>query len=88
MEENVVLVGMKPVMSYVLATVTQFGAANEVTIKARGKAIGKAVDVAEIVRRRFLTGVQVKEIKIGTVELQTREGKPANVSTIEITLTK
>jgi len=88
MQENVVLVGIKPVMSYVLATVTQFGTANEVTIKARGKAIGKAVDVAEIVRRRFLTGVQVKEIKIGTVELQTGEGKPANVSTIEITLTK
>ena len=88
MQENVVLVGIKPVMSYVLATVTQFGTAGEVTIKARGKAIGKAVDVAEIVRRRFLTGVQVKEIKIGTVELQTKEGKPANVSTIEITLAK
>jgi len=63
MPENVVLVGKKPVMSYVLAVVTQFGAgATEVVLKARGKAIGKAVDITEVARRRFLAGVQVKNI--------------------------
>jgi len=89
MPENVVLVGKKPVMSYVLAVVTQFGAgATEVVLKARGKAIGKAVDIAEVARRRFLAGVQVKNISIGTEQVQTREGATSNVSTIEITLGK
>jgi len=89
MPENVVLVGKKPVMSYVLAVVTQFGAgATEVVLKARGKAIGKAVDIAEVSRRRFLAGVQVKNISIGTEQVQTREGATSNVSTIEITLGK
>jgi len=84
-----VLVGKKPVMSYVLAVVTQFGAgATEVVLKARGRAIGKAVDIAEVARRRFLPGVQVKNISIGTEQVQTREGETSNVSSIEITLGK
>ena len=85
MPENVVLVGKKPVMSYVLAVVTQFGAgAREVVLKARGK----AVDIAEVARRRFLARVQVKNISIGTEQVQTKEGGASNVSTIEITLSK
>jgi DNA-binding protein len=89
MPENVVLVGKKPVMSYVLAVVTQFGAgAKEVVVKARGRAIGKAVDISEVARRRFLAGVQVKNISIGTEQVKTKEGATSNVSTIEITLSK
>ena len=39
-KDNTVFVGNKPVMNYVLAVVTQFNnGANEVAIKARGKAI-------------------------------------------------
>lgn len=89
MPENIVLIGKKPVMSYVLAVVTQFGAGtNEVVLKARGRAIGKAVDVAEVARKRFLKGVQVKDIKIGTEQVQTKEGGTSSVSTIEIALSK
>jgi len=86
--ENTVFIGIKPVMNYVLAVITQFNTGTgEVTLKARGKAISRAVDVAEIVRNRFLQSLAVKDIKIGTEELQAESGT-INVSTIEITLGK
>ncbi|WP_202319935.1 DNA-binding protein Alba [Archaeoglobus neptunius] len=89
MAEQVVYVGNKPVMNYVLATLTQLNeGATEVVIKARGRAISRAVDVAEIVRNRFMPGVQVKEIKIDTEELESEQGRRSNVSTIEIVLAK
>ncbi len=88
-KEFVVYVGNKPVMNYVLATLTQFNeGADEVTIKARGKAISRAVDVAEIVRNRFLPNVTVKSIQIDTEELDSEQGRKVNVSTIEIVLAK
>ncbi|MFQ6129802.1 MAG: DNA-binding protein Alba [Candidatus Hadarchaeaceae archaeon] len=84
--ENVVFIGIKPVMNYVLAVITQFNqGVGDVTLKARGKAISRAVDVAEIVRNRFLQGLGVKNILIGTEEVQGERGA-ANVSTIEIVL--
>ena len=44
LDENVIYVGNKPPMSYVLAVVTQFnGGSDEVVIKARGRAISRAV---------------------------------------------
>jgi len=88
-DENSVYIGKKGVMSYVLAVVTQFNAgANEVLIKARGRSISRAVDVAEIVRNKFLNDVKVKDIKIMTEELQNKEGTTSNVSAIAITLAK
>ena len=89
-ESNSVLIGRKPVMNYVLACITLFhGGAKEVSIKARGRAISRAVDVAEIARRRFLPDEKVGKITIGTEELKGREGESStNVSTIEITLTR
>lgn len=92
-ESNAVLIGRKPAMNYVLACITLFhGGTNEVSIKARGRAISRAVDVVEIVRRRFLPDVKVKGVDIGTQQLAAREGEegrgPTNVSTIEITLAR
>ncbi len=88
-KEYVVYVGNKPVMNYVLAVLTQFNeGAEEVAIKARGKAISRAVDVAEIVRNRFLPNVTVKSIKTDTEELDSEQGRKVNVSTIEIILAK
>jgi DNA-binding protein len=89
-ESNVVLVGKKPVMNYVLACITLFqGNANEVCVKARGRAISRAVDVAEIVRRRFMTDVKVKDIKLDTELVTDQEsGASTNVSTLEIILTR
>lgn len=88
-ESNAVLIGKKPVMNYVLACITLFhGGSKGVIIKARGRSIGRAIDVAEVVRRRFLPNVKVKSIGIGTDQVSPREegGPPMNVSTIEITL--
>ena len=84
-EDNVIFVGNKPVMNYVLAAVTQFNeGAKEVTIKARGRAISRAVDTAEVVRHRFLTDVEIDRIQISTEELDSEKGEKINVSSIEI----
>ena len=86
LRENTVFVGNKPVMNYVLAVVTQFNnGAEEVAIKARGKAISRAVDTAEISLNRFLSNVTKKDIVISTEMIETESGK-TNVSSIEITL--
>ena len=86
-EENTVYIGKKPTMNYVLAVVTQFnGGSKEVVIKARGRSISRAVDVAEIVRNRFVSEAKVADIKIATEELSNEEGRSSNVSSIEIFL--
>jgi len=85
-KDNTVFVGNKPVMNYVLAVVTQFNnGAEEVAIKARGKAISRAVDTAEIALNRFLENVSKKEIFTSTEMIDTDTGK-TNVSSIEIIL--
>ena len=88
-DENTIFVGSKPPMSYVLAVVTQFNTSgsDEVMIKARGRAISRAVDTAEIVRNRFVTDAKIKDIKISTESLTNEEGRTSNVSSIEIYLT-
>ena len=87
--ENTILVGSKPSMNYVLAVVNQFSqGSKEVVIKARGRAITRAVDTAEIVRNRFIKDAEVKDILIGTEAVTTMEGGSSNVSTIEIYLKK
>jgi len=88
-ESNSVLIGRKPVMNYVLACITLFhSGAKEISIKARGRAISRAVDVAEILRKRFMPDLKVKEITIGTEQVQSKDegegGVPRNLSTIEI----
>ena len=88
-KDNVVYIGKKGPMNYVLAVVTQFDqGSKEVILKARGKAISTAVDVAEIARNKFVTDVSVKDIQIATEELQGEGENPTRVSAIEITLAK
>jgi DNA-binding protein len=88
-DDNVILVGQKPPMAYVLGVVTQFSdGKSEVHIKARGRAISRAVDVAEIVRRRFAQDAKLKSIEIGTEERELENGTKVNVSTIDILLSK
>ena len=91
-ESDVIFVGNKPPMSYVLAIITAFsgGSAKEITLKARGQAITTAVDTAEITRCRFLKDLKLGKILIGTTEMPPREGESRSrmVSTIEITLSK
>jgi len=89
---EVIFVGNKPPMSYVLAIITALssGANKEITLKARGRAITTAVDVAEITRNRFVKDLKVSKIAIGTAEMPPREGENRTrmVSTMEITLSK
>lgn len=85
-EENTIFVGKKPTMNYVLAIVTQFNNnVEQITIKARGKAISKAVDIAEITRHKFLQEVKYDSIDLDTEVLHGERGD-SNVSSIEITL--
>lgn len=86
--DNVVFIGKKGIMAYVLAVVTQFNnGEKDVIIKARGRAISRAVDVAEIVKQRFVTDTATKDIRISTEEIEGDEG-PVKVSAIEITMGK
>ena len=89
-EPNTIYIGRKPTMSYVLAVITSFNSSDtkEVTLKARGRAITTAVDVAEIVSNRFMKDLKADKITIGTEEIQQEEGGTRNVSTMEIKLTR
>lgn len=84
-DDNTVYVGSKPAMSYVLAVVTQFSEGHEtVHVKARGKAISRAVDVAEIVKKNFREDATVEDISIDTDQIETDEGEELDVSSIQI----
>ncbi|MEK6820681.1 MAG: DNA-binding protein Alba [Nanoarchaeota archaeon] len=91
-DDNVVFIGSKPFMNYVTGVVMQFTrqGSNEVLIKARGKFISRAVDVAEVTTKRFMEdqNITVKGIKIDSEEFENKEGRKVNVSTIEIALGK
>jgi len=88
-QENIIYIGRKPVMAYCLAVMTALKEDNaEVTLMARGRAIRKAVDVAEVVRNQFVSDLAVKSIDIGTEQLDTEEGNSRNISNIAITLVK
>ena len=89
MESNTIFVGSKPVMNYVLAVVTQFNEGSKsVVLRARGKAISRAVDAAEIVRNRFVPDSEVSDIQISTEEIENYNNEKTNVSIIEISIEK
>ncbi|MHC1599022.1 MAG: DNA-binding protein Alba [Candidatus Methanofastidiosia archaeon] len=89
-DKDVVYIGSKPQMSYVLAVITQFneGNAEEVVLKARGRAISRTVDVAEIVKNKFIPDIKIDDIKTSTEQMTREDGSTSNVSAIEITLRK
>jgi len=90
-DDHIVYIGPKPFMNYVTGVVMQFTTqgAKEVNVKARGKFITRAVDVAEVASKRFLEGqIKVKDIKIDSEGFKNKEGRDVRVSTIDITLVK
>jgi archaea-specific DNA-binding protein len=90
-EDNTIFIGSKSFMNYVTGVVMQFTTKNapEVIIKARGKFISRAVDVAEVTVKRFLENqILVKDIRINSEEFTNKEGKQIRVSTIEVILAK
>jgi DNA-binding protein len=86
---DTILIGKKPIMAYATAVMMHFqSGAGQLTVKARGRAISTAVDVVEVVRRRFFAGkLNVKQVNIGTQEIGDGTDK-RHVSTIEIVLSK
>lgn len=86
-EISTVLIGKKPLMNYVFACLTTLqSGANQLLIKARGRAISRAVDVVQVLQRRFYKDLKVEDIKIGTEEMTGPNNQPVSVSTIEILL--
>jgi DNA-binding protein len=87
-DSNIIYVGNKPPMNYVTASMALLnsGSFTEVVLNARGNAISRAVDAAEITHNRFLTNAEVKHIDIGTEVVTSEDGRKSNVSSIEICL--
>ena len=82
---DTVFIGKKPLMAYVTTTIIQLANLPTVSIKARGMSIGRAVDVAQIVSRKTENaGYSIGKIQIGSETLESKDGRPRNVSTIEI----
>ena len=85
---NHIFVGQKPVMNYAMSALIQLTQAGEVVVKARGMAISRAVDVAEIVTKRLGNGqFKVKDIGINT-EVVGEGPEQRNISSIEIVVGK
>jgi DNA-binding protein len=88
-ETNTILIGRKPTQNYILAVLWQFNnGAKKVVLKARGRAICKAVDVAQIITRRFLKDVKIANVSIDTESVQGPEGRRVNISSITIELVR
>ncbi len=86
---NEIFIGKKPLMVYVTATLVQLANEPLVVIKARGKSIPRAVDVAQIIVKRMETlGYKVTTVKLGSETVQSQDGKMRNVSTIEVAVSR
>jgi DNA-binding protein len=86
---NEIFIGKKPLMTYVTATLVQLANEPTVVIKARGKSITRAVDVAQIIVKRMDTlGYRIGPIKLGSETVQSENGKVRNVSTIELPISR
>jgi DNA-binding protein len=87
-QENLVRVGKKPVMNYVVACVTLFNSGNdEIVLRARGQSINNAVDIVELLKK-FQKNLQVRDINIGSEDVTRPDGTRSSISTIEIALRK
>ncbi len=83
-QENAVFVGRRPTMNYVMAVMMVLNKGEECTVKARGRAISHSVDICEILKNRFMKGVEYKEIRIDTEVLKGEDDRENNISSIEI----
>jgi DNA-binding protein len=88
---NEIFIGKKPLMTYVTATLVQLANEPKVIIKARGKSITRAVDVAQIIVKRMETlGYRIEIVKLGsdTITGEAEGERPRNVSTIDISISR
>lgn len=86
-EPNIVKIGKKPTMNYVVACMTLLNnGVSEVMVRARGQSITKAVETVEMLRRAFLKNIKVHSVDIGTEEVRREDGSTTSLSMIEIML--
>ncbi len=86
---NEIFIGKKPLMTYVTATLVQLANEPTVIIKARGKSITRAVDVAQIIVKRMDTlGYRTGPVHIGSEVVKSEDGKSRSVSTIEVYISR
>jgi len=86
---NVILIGKKPLMIYVTATLVQLASEPTVIVKARGKSIVRAVDLAQIIAKRMDNmGYKIGNVRIGSQIIQSDDGRERNVSTIEVQISR
>ncbi|HEX7178448.1 MAG TPA: DNA-binding protein [Nitrososphaeraceae archaeon] len=86
---NEILIGKKPLMIYVTATLVQLANEPTVLVKARGRSITRAVDVAQIIVKRMGNiGYKIGRVKIDSQLIQSEDGRERNVSTIEIEISR
>ena len=87
---RLVIVGAtKPVLNYVTACITVFNeGSEELLLRARGEAINVAVEVVQLLRRRFMDDVQISNVEIDGEIITARDGRRLNLPVLEITLSK
>ncbi len=86
-DDNIIFVGNKAPMNYVVAVLTEFKKNNEVIIKARGRAISKAVETGLLVKKKFLKEAEIIEIKVDLENIiDDKTQKPMDIPAIEIYL--
>ena len=86
-ELQIVRIGKKPIMNYVVACMTLLNTGQaEVMVRARGQSITKAVETVEMLRRAFLKNIKIESVDIGTEEVKREDGSIATLSMIEIVL--
>ena len=66
---NVIKIGRKEVWAYVTACITSFNSGSkELTIRARGQSITRAIDVVNSLQRSFLKKIDVVGVEISSDE--------------------
>jgi DNA-binding protein Alba len=84
-EPNMVRIGKKPIMNYVVACMTLLNTGvADVMVRGRGQSITKAVEVVDMLRRAFMKNIRIHSVDIGTEEVKREDGSTASLSMIEI----
>src|SRR5213593_2086551 len=84
-EPNVVRIGKKPIMNYVVACMTLLNTGvSDVMVRGRGQSITKAVEVVDMLRRALMKNIRIHSVDIGTEEVKREDGSTTSLSMIEI----
>ena len=86
---DLIIMGTKPIMSYVSAILAKLASLPIVTIAGRGRRITQAIDVSQmIVKRMKDVGYEISDVRISSDLLESKDGRKRPVSKIEIDIKK